>query len=186
MQCERCHKKKGTVLYRERMGEGGPYKTRELCATCAALLSSAREPEVIGTAVAGVFHPIFENENYKLPALYFPLLPSESIHENAVLRCPLCGMPAEEIGRTGIPGCSVCYTVFRDILLPGLRAYHGQARHEGKCAAVMREKKAKEARLMGLKKELKQAITMEAFERAVSLRDEIRKLEAELHREGEK
>ncbi|MBE6585282.1 MAG: hypothetical protein E7645_02000 [Ruminococcaceae bacterium] len=67
--------------------------------------------------------------------------------------------------------------MFSSRLLPGIKALHGNREHAGSAPRVYRKHKEKQARIAKLKEQLKTAIHNEAFEDAVLLRDELRKLE---------
>jgi protein arginine kinase activator len=94
----------------------------------------------------------------------------------ADLQCPQCGFTQADLKKTGRLGCSHCYVTFAEGLGGLLKSMHKGVRHVGKVPAVLREDKGAAERLKGLQKKLEQAIAVENFELAASLRDEIRDL----------
>ena len=91
--------------------------------------------------------------------------------------CPNCGMTYDDFRKVGRLGCSVCYTTFKRSLGGLLKRIHGSPIHVGK-SPVRALKPAKvKSELADLKRQLEHAIEEEAFEEAVRLRDQIRRLE---------
>ena len=92
------------------------------------------------------------------------------------LRCPACGMSFEDFGKSGRLGCGKCYLTFRNEMTELLRKVHGSPKHRGKGSMEPGElmQPVKEERR--LRDELKRAIDDEDFEKAASIRDQIRDL----------
>ncbi len=92
--------------------------------------------------------------------------------------CTSCGLTLEGLRETGRLGCPLCYTAFEPGLRRLLNRIHGAARHAGKVylppdpAAAERDR-----RLDDLRRRLRSAVDAEDFERAATLRDQIRELE---------
>lgn len=92
--------------------------------------------------------------------------------------CPFCGLSTSDFREIGRLGCPQCYPTFEDYLRGLLRRIHGGTNHVGKVylppdpSASERQK-----RLAALKKKLERAVDAEDFERAATIRDEIRALE---------
>jgi protein arginine kinase activator len=88
--------------------------------------------------------------------------------------CPRCGMSYADFKRQGRVGCAQCYTAFHDQLVPVLRRLHSAAQHVGKTTSTGR--KAAQERLTAewLRGELKKAVDGEDYERAATLRDQLR------------
>ncbi|MBF0478250.1 MAG: UvrB/UvrC motif-containing protein [Candidatus Omnitrophica bacterium] len=95
-----------------------------------------------------------------------------------VVACEHCGMTYDQFKEGGRLGCSVCYTKFRQEMDSLLKKIHGSSRHLGKKPIrVPAEKVDQFAVLEELKDRLKRAVSVEDFEAAASIRDEIKKLE---------
>ena len=95
----------------------------------------------------------------------------------AKMECPSCGLTYQDFRKTGRLGCGQCYAAFEKNLMPLLKRIHGSTHHTGKIPLKV-PKSAKGAdKLQQLRNELQRAIAAEEFEKAASVRDEIRKLE---------
>lgn len=103
-------------------------------------------------------------------------------------RCPGCGSSFGEIAQSGKVGCAECYHTFRERLMPSIQRIHGNTNHSGKHPSSRALRVTPEAKLSVApqeqqtelsrkKKELREAIESQNFERAAVLRDEIRTLE---------
>lgn len=105
----------------------------------------------------------------------------EETGEEPSRACGFCGLELEELKKIGRVGCSHCYVAFEAHLRGLLRRLHGSTQHIGKLylppdptAAERRD------RLENLRRRLERAVSLEDFERAAQIRDEIRSLEAAL------
>ncbi len=88
------------------------------------------------------------------------------------LACPECGMTAEEIEVTEQVGCSLCYTIFKDILAEKLPESRHRTVHVGKEVTDQPEES-----ILSLQKKLQAAVEREEYEQAAVLRDRIAELE---------
>lgn len=98
----------------------------------------------------------------------------------AKVRCPTCGFQYSDFKRIGRLGCPDCYDAFDSQLVPVLRHVHGNTQHNGKKAIRQTERLVMRERVAALREELSLAIRAEDYERAASLRDEIRALETQV------
>jgi protein arginine kinase activator len=96
------------------------------------------------------------------------------------VQCPRCGMRYSAFKETGRLGCAECYAAFQFQLRPLLRRIHGDTRHRGKIPIRDGEGVSRSRQIQRLHDELQRAVEREDFERAASVRDEIKRLEAEL------
>ncbi len=91
--------------------------------------------------------------------------------------CPVCGMTFYDFRSQGRLGCPHDYVCFAEQLGPLMLNIHGDTEHVGKtpkrCAAGSESR----TQLIKLRREMKQAIEEERYERASELRDEIRRVE---------
>lgn len=112
--------------------------------------------------------------------------------EETMAPCPNCGFDLARLRREGRVGCEQCYKHFAAELVPMMRKIHGSLQHTGyrpqgkapaeqKRAAEPKTKASVEAKPLShldeLRVQLKAAIKGEEYERAATLRDEIRALE---------
>lgn len=97
--------------------------------------------------------------------------------------CPSCGLTLSMFKRTGRLGCMNCYDAFRDELMPLLRKIHGSAHHTGKTplrlGAGAGQSKVR-SDIKKLRKRLREAISVEEYEEAAKIRDQIREIEKSL------
>ena len=86
--------------------------------------------------------------------------------------CTLCGATVNDIIRTGKIGCAKCYEIFQNELDQIIKSIHGNVTHTGRAPGEL-------GKMNTLKKELKEAINLQEFEKAAVLRDKIKNLEGE-------
>ncbi len=93
--------------------------------------------------------------------------------------CPICGVTFYEFRHAGRLGCPHDYNCFREELEPLIMNIHGATEHKGKRPKRGAYGADHQARLIQLRREMREAIEQEDYERASQLRDEIRRIEAE-------
>lgn len=179
MKCEKCGKNEATMYYKETVN--GVTREMHLCPECA-------QKENLG----GAFESAFQSMNHfwsdpfhsflggGFGSLWNDML-GEATPTATLLgterKCPTCGMTESELRRTGRVGCPDCYSTFADILNPYVQKVHGATRHVGTAPAAPEQPKTDP--VADLKAQLKAAVESEDYERAASLRDEIRRMEGE-------
>lgn len=104
------------------------------------------------------------------------LVESETEGNDSLTVCPCCHMSIDQVRAAERFGCSHCYSIFADELLPTSNA----PEDSDKALDEIPEKSAKHAEnvkgLSELEAELKIAISREDYERAAQLRDSINQL----------
>ena len=88
-------------------------------------------------------------------------------------RCPECGLTYQRFRKIGRLGCPACYAAFGEPLRRLLRRIHGAVDHVG--GPRPEEVPAAGPDLDRLRRELRQAVEDEAYEKAAELRDRIRR-----------
>ena len=96
------------------------------------------------------------------------------------VQCPRCALLYSAFRETGRLGCAECYTAFQFQLRPLLRRIHGDTRHRGKVPSRDGEGATRSRQIQRLHDELQRAVEREEFEHAAAIRDEIKRLEAEM------
>ncbi len=169
MLCDECGKREATVHFEQVVN--GRKTVTNLCQECAQK--------------KGIMN-VFLQPSFNISSLLSALLGSQIKSAPALgpgveeTRCPVCGMTYRDFARAGMLGCSRCYKTFEDRLEPLLRRIHGSDRHVGK-APVKAGGSAKLRReVEELKRELAQAVSKEAYEKAAELRDKIKQVEQKL------
>ena len=88
--------------------------------------------------------------------------------------CASCGMSRDEFRKNGRLGCPDCYKTFMAELTATVNAMHHSSQHVGKIPAGEGSQTRIKSRIARLQKDLDGAIAREDFERAATLRDEIK------------
>lgn len=92
------------------------------------------------------------------------------------VKCDVCGNSFGEFKKTGLLGCSQCYQIYRDRLIPLIKRIHGNTQHSGKIPKRKESLLRHRREIDRLKLELEKAIKAEEYEKAAGLRDKIREL----------
>ena len=126
-----------------------------------------------GLTVKGVHTPVSE-----LLTNFVKLHSGAGVQSGQDLSCDDCGLTFGNFREHSLLGCPNCYTAFEPTLGPLLeRAHEGGGHHIGKVPRRAGAGEHRQALLMRLRKQLDEAVASEDFERAASLRDEIRGFE---------
>lgn len=174
MMCEKCGQRPAMVHVAEIIN--GQKQETHLCEVCAKELQIhgfGFFPQMnLNNFLAGLLNNDFNSGSY-------------SQTDAAVKTCEKCGVSEAQFAKQGLLGCSECYPNFEEKMIPLLRRIHGNTRHIGKVP----ERKGGRARLVKeievIKRQLKEAVSREEFEKAAQLRDTIRQLEKNLEEGGE-
>ena len=166
MKCQQCDKP-ATFHITELTG-GKPVELH-LCEEHARqyLTSSTTEQATAGSMAAALAHQMAIGQT------------AEELAQLDQQACPVCGITFFEFRSQGRLGCPHDYTCFRAQLEPLITNIHGELEHVGK--RPRRSAVGSEARtqLIRLRREMKEAIDDEHYERASQLRDQIQRIEAE-------
>lgn len=181
MKCHICGEREATVHYIEIIE--GKKTSQWLCTECAD-----REgiTPIESTLQAHGALDAFLGEMLK------GLAPAERARDRTTPSavCPECGYEYRRLQETGMLGCPSCYQAFHHLLLPMLRRYHGDTTHQGKLPRAQGPLAALRKEVAQLRQLLEQAVTLESYEEAARLRDQIRAKEQEMgllsHPRGER
>ena len=166
MKCQKCNKP--ATFHITDLVDG--ISELHLCETCAqAFLSPASdESKDVVPAMAGL--------------LAQQLAVGETAEELARLDqrvCPVCGISFLEFRKQGRLGCPYDYTCFAKEIEPLLMNIHDETRHVGKVPKRCSVDAKQQTQLIRLRREMKEAVAAEHYERASELRDEIREIETQ-------
>lgn len=163
MDCQKCGMRKGQIQVK-RLIEGS-LQEMLLCDEC---LRSETERDQNSPFVA----------NHMLTVI-LDAVGQSALQVNLIktTSCSQCGMTFGVYREIGKMGCSKCYQTFADRLEPVLNNWHGHSKHVGKDLAYAPQIMARKSEIQKLNKALKEAISVEAFEEAALLRDQILALE---------
>jgi protein arginine kinase activator len=164
MKCQQCNKT--ATFHITELTKGKPQELH-LCEEHARqYLTQSEEEPAVAPSLAGV--------------LAHQLAIGQTAEELARLdkrSCPVCGITFYEFRSQGRLGCPYDYVCFKNELEPLIVNIHGELEHTGKKALKYTEGTEKRTQLIRLRREMKEAITDENYERASQLRDEIRAIE---------
>ena len=93
--------------------------------------------------------------------------------------CPDCGITFFDFRSVGRLGCPHDYQCFEKDLEPLIQSIHGKTVHIGKRPRRGGSSASRRADLVRLRREMKECVEREDYERAGKLRDEIRRIEQE-------
>ena len=93
--------------------------------------------------------------------------------------CPICGVTFYEFRQAGRLGCPHDYNCFEEELEPLIVNIHGASEHVGKKPKRGVHDSSRQTELIKLRREMKDAVESEEYERASELRDQIRQIEQE-------
>jgi len=161
MQCDVCQSKEATVFLTQIID--GKMQKVNLCEACSK--------------EKGVNDPT----GFALTDLLMGLGASQEIEKSpSAIKCPVCGFTQADFKKTGRLGCSHCYSVFTEGIEPMLKNMHKGTAHTGKAPVAFRKFRLHDEKIRTLQESLNNAIASEEFELAANIRDEIKKVEAEL------
>ncbi|MCA9237062.1 MAG: UvrB/UvrC motif-containing protein [Planctomycetales bacterium] len=92
--------------------------------------------------------------------------------------CPVCGITFLQFRKQGRLGCPHDYIFFEKELEPLLLNIHDQTQHIGKSPKRCPRGADQQTQLIRMRREMKEAVAAEEYERASELRDQIREIEA--------
>jgi protein arginine kinase activator len=162
MKCDNCNKS-ATVHLTEI--QNGKKIEKHLCETCAA------QNEGVSVKSHTPINELLTNF----------VLAHSGIQKDTGTTCEFCGITWAEFRQTGLLGCENDYPLFEKDLAPLLqKAHEGATHHVGKVptrrggSGVPLKKRIDATKL---RKELARAVEAEDYERAATLRDQIRQAE---------
>ncbi len=167
MICQSCEKRQATTHIKTIVN--GELKEFMLCPECAGRLGYGSLFTSFGPDLDRLFGGFMDS--------YTPQISGK--------RCPFCGSSFEDIAQSGKVGCSRCYEIFEEELMPSLQRIHGRTTHSGKLAKSAGKAVKLQSEIENYRKELENAIKTQEFEKAAQLRDKIRELQKKAEMEGE-
>jgi protein arginine kinase activator len=166
MKCQQCDKP--ATFHITELTDGKPHELH-LCEDHARqyLTASASEPTPIGGMAAALAQQMAVGQT------------AEDLVQLDQQACPVCGITFYEFRSQGRLGCPHDYVCFRAQLEPLLTNIHDSLEHVGKRPKHSAGGSEKRTQLIRLRREMKEAIDDEQYEKASELRDEIQRIENE-------
>lgn len=169
MKCQHCDKPASFHITELTGSEPQGFQELHLCADHAQqYLSPSEESEQPDSSLAGM--------------LAKQLKVGQTAEELARLdqrACPVCGITFYEFRHQGRLGCPHDYVCFEKELEPLIANIHGETRHSGKHPHGGGKGTLRQTELIRLRREMKEAVEKEQYEKASALRDQIRQIEQE-------
>ena len=164
MKCQHCEKP-ATFHITELTEPSGPVMLH-LCEEHARVYLSQENQDAPSNALAGMLAKQLKLEQT-----------AEEIAQLDKKTCPVCGITFAEFRQAGRLGCAYDYVCFQDDLEPLLMNIHGSKLHRGKRPTRNTGSPDKQHELIQLRREMRDAIAREEYERAGELRDQIKSIE---------
>ncbi len=98
--------------------------------------------------------------------------------KDRVVECPACSYTLAQWRQTNLLACPLCYQAFREVIVPHLRRFHGNASHLGKIPKGSLGVSIPSANLNRLRLALEKAVAREDFEEAARIRDDLSQLKS--------
>ena len=164
MQCQHCEKT--ATFHITELAAGKPQELH-LCEDHAReYLQTSDQEQAAAPNLAGVLaHKMTVGQT------------AEDLARLAQRSCPVCGITFYEFRNQGRFGCPHDYTCFASELNQLLLNIHGETEHVGKCPQRSAHASAKQMEVIRLRREMKEAVSSEQYEKASELRDQIRQIE---------
>lgn len=170
MKCQRCDK---PATFHITELAGGKPQELHLCEEHARdyLTQSANEPATATSMAAALAQQMAQQMTVGQTAEELAKLDQQA--------CPVCGISFYEFRNQGRLGCPYDYTSFENQLEPLILNIHGETEHVGKTPTRSAGGSRRRTELIRLRREMKETIEAEDYERASELRDQIRRIETE-------
>jgi protein arginine kinase activator len=170
MKCQKCDKP--ATFHITELTDGNPQELH-LCEDHARqyLSQSGAEPFEIGNVAAALAQQMAQH-----------MAVGQTAEELAKLDqqvCPFCGISFYEFRSRGRLGCPHDYVCFEPQLMPLIVNIHGETQHVGKVPKTGAGTSQHRTDLIRYRREMKEAVAQEDYERAGQLRDLIRRVEKE-------
>ncbi|WP_188456353.1 UvrB/UvrC motif-containing protein [Virgibacillus oceani] len=173
MECQECQERPATLHFTQVMN--GTKKEVHVCEVCAKEKGYMTYPEE-GYSLHNLLTDLFNFESVPLGNTN-----GDTFRQTKELQCPQCKMTFTEFKRIGKFGCATCYHTFSDRLDPVFRRVHsGNTKHHGKIPTRKGGDLHAKKQVESLKTELKNLIENEAFEKAATVRDQIKEIEKQM------
>ena len=165
MMCEKCHANPATVHVQQVIN--GEKTERYLCQVCAG--ETADSGISFGNLLQGFMDALYKSA----------VISGGGVAETQEINvtCPVCGFNSSHFKKAGKLGCGGCYQAFKKELDRILKSIQGSNVHEGKFPHKSGVEMMQKKTLENLRILLQKAIQEEEFEKAASLRDQIKGME---------
>ena len=178
--CEECGQSEACYTISVMMG--GQITQRHLCADCMAKMNMNLAAGNIKHLLSAIMSAITGAEEGENPPA---VAPEDDDLAGGAPACERCGTTLSQFTKSGHLGCPHCYTAFREQLTPMLQQIHGRVQHAGRKPIEDEAAQHRRALHDNLTRQLAQAVSLEDFETAALLRDQLRRLNTPEGGEGD-
>lgn len=176
MICENCKQRPATVTVT--MTKNNQRIERHYCEVCSSKQDFAQANSK-ALSIEDIFSSWFGIPAWSADA------PHAKDEKEAPIQCEKCHTTYERFLHEGKFNCPDCYESFHEVL-PAVfkRLHNGATEHTGKIPNGLNTSYKIKKQIESLREQMKDAVQLEEFERAASLRDEVKELEATLNEGG--
>lgn len=178
MICDNCGKNEASIYF-IKIFNNSYVKKMNLCKDCAKSISALSDEDFFND-LTKILSSIFE-----IDIKFYEDDKNKKLFDSTIWdknkRCHYCNIDLQTIKKIGEVGCARCYDEFKDDLYPMIKSIHGSLQHKGKIPVNCNKRLRIEKDIKDLKYRLGEEVTVENFEEAAQLRDEIRKLQKKLY-----
>ncbi|MEW8957207.1 UvrB/UvrC motif-containing protein [Clostridium sp.] len=168
MLCEKCNKNKANVHIIKVIN--GIKQEMNLCDMCA------KDQENLSLTIDGSLESPFNFQNL-ISGLMDYINDGVNNENNINIQCPSCKTTYLEVRKKGLLGCNDCYKAFENYITPMIRGVQKDVEHVGKLPEKVGKEIIEKRKVLKLKEELQEAILSEEYEKAATIRDEIKKIQ---------
>jgi protein arginine kinase activator len=165
MKCQMCHKNEANIIFTQIIN--GDKIVLQICGDCARQkgisidIEKPTQPKKLMSLLGNLASEQNEQSEESVPDM----------------TCEQCGLTFAEFKKEGLFGCEHCHIAFGNAIQGLLKQIHGTDIHTGKLPGAMSIEGRSVHELSSLRKELRQCIETEDYERAAELRDRIAAIE---------
>ncbi len=163
MKCQKCEK---PATFHITDLTGDELLALHLCPDCAKHYLQTDETPDDAPVVSGVLQQQLKLEQT-----------AEDLQELDSKECPICGISFYEFRQAGRLGCPHDYVFFGTELEPLLINVHGESKHVGKHPKRGVHDTESQTELIRLRRQMKEVVEQEDYEKATELRDRIKQIE---------
>ncbi|MCH5295227.1 MAG: UvrB/UvrC motif-containing protein [Treponema sp.] len=162
MECDFCHEREAAIFL-EQVSANGQKRKISICMECAIERGISPDPKSIESSIGSLFKELSEASR-KIQALNSRM-------------CPVCGMSAGQIKKSGVTGCPECYSIFKADIKDFLERHGRKVAYSGSMPARLASFHSVLNDRIVLQNKLDDAVAKEDYEKAAMYRDYLRALE---------
>lgn len=165
MKCQQCEKP--ATFHITELTEPEALRELHLCEDCAReyLAQQEEEPSPTNSLAGALASQLKVGQT------------AEELTELDQRTCPVCGITFYEFRHAGRLGCPHDYVCFEEEIEPLILNIHGDTEHRGKRPKHGARGAERQTELIRLRREMKECVEQEDYERASQVRDKIRRIE---------